>query len=276
MRHVKVLLLVGFLGLSAGCTLGPPLLGSLVKEPTPEAEAPPAPELPPGKAAQACLTTARACASKGYVREAIQEYRMARQINPDLPEVAWRLAVLYDQQGDFDRAEIEYRQALAVQPNNTELLNDMGYYHYRRGQPAEAEKYLRQALELNPGQKPAWGNLGMARRPGPGQRELRGVRSRGPAGPGPRQRRHPAGPCRSGGTGTPATAAGPGPGAELAASPGRAGPAGQEAGPERPFSGGRIPDRFHHPLSRPRSQIQAVIPIRWSRGVYSKCHKRPG
>ncbi len=162
MRHVKVLLLVGFLGLSAGCTLGPPLLGSLVKEPTPEAEAPPAPELPPGKAAQACLTTARACASKGYVREAIQEYRMARQINPDLPEVAWRLAVLYDQQGDFDRAEIEYRQALAAQPKNAELLNDMGYYHYRRGQPAEAEKYLRQALELNPGQKPAWGNLGMA------------------------------------------------------------------------------------------------------------------
>ncbi len=161
MRRIQTVLLFGLLGLSAGCNLGPPLAGPQARGPDLEAETPPAPELPPSQAAQACLTTAKALAGKGYIGEAIQEYKMARAINPHLPGLAWQLAVLYDKLGDFDRAEIEYQSALEAQPHNAELLNDVGYYHYRRGQPSEAEKYLRQALEQSPGQKNAWGNLGM-------------------------------------------------------------------------------------------------------------------
>src|ERR1700732_1386670 len=57
-------------------------------------------ELPPRKAAQACLVTARALEKKGFATEAILEYEKARQSDSSLKQVAWRLAVLYDRQGN--------------------------------------------------------------------------------------------------------------------------------------------------------------------------------
>src|SRR5207237_695250 len=66
---------------------------------------PPAPELPPAVAADACLAAAEALARDGHNTEAILEIERARQFNPKVQSrTAHRLAVLYDRKGDSARA----------------------------------------------------------------------------------------------------------------------------------------------------------------------------
>lgn len=119
-------------------------------------------ELPPQKAAEVCLATARELEKVGSEAEAILQYEKARQQDPKLTQVSRRLAVLYDRQCDYTHALAEYEQALKQTPKDADLLNDLGYCHYERGDWAEAEKYLRQAVALKPDHKRAWVNLGLA------------------------------------------------------------------------------------------------------------------
>ncbi len=124
-----------------------------------EAE-PPAPELPPKEAARACIACAEELERHASEPEAIAFYERARQHDPKC-HVSSRLAVLYDRQGDFQKAQEEYRKALKEAPRDADLLNDMGYGYYTRGRWAEAEKYLRQALLVKPDHAHATINLGM-------------------------------------------------------------------------------------------------------------------
>jgi len=125
-----------------------------------EAEPPPAPELPPKEAARACIACAEELEKHGKEVEAIIFYERARQHDPKC-RVSRRLAVLYDRQGDFQKAQEEYRKALKQTPHDPDLLNDMGYGYYSRGRWAEAEKYLRQALAIKPDHPYAIINLGL-------------------------------------------------------------------------------------------------------------------
>ncbi|MFN4260369.1 MAG: tetratricopeptide repeat protein [Gemmataceae bacterium] len=128
----------------------------LDRPPTPEPT-----ELPPDKAADACLATARALERQGHPAEAIAQYERARQFNPKLIQVSRRLAVLYDQVGAFDLALGEYKKALQHAPRDAALLNDVGYCHYQRGDLAEAEQWLRKAIAQDPKHTQAWINLGL-------------------------------------------------------------------------------------------------------------------
>jgi len=161
MLRSRALLMLGLLELVLGCTTHPKTDTSLVQPLGQEVTISPSGELAPAQAAKACLVTGKTLAGKGHDREAIQEYELARQKDPNLPDLAWRLAVLHDRQGNAARAEIEYRSALQSQPRNPDLLNDMGYFYYRNGQYQEAEKVVRAALEINSRHAQAWGNLGM-------------------------------------------------------------------------------------------------------------------
>jgi len=118
-------------------------------------------ELPTKQAAEACLTTARELEENGHHREAILLYERALTHRPNLPGVAHHLAVLYDLQGQPDRAAVEYRKALAQSPEDADLLNDAGYFHLRRNELGEAETHLRRAVEADPQHEQAWTNLGM-------------------------------------------------------------------------------------------------------------------
>jgi Tfp pilus assembly protein PilF len=106
------------------------------------------------------VAAAQALEKDGHEKEAILEYELARQQNPHLIGISWRLAVLHDRQGNLERARVEYQAALREQPHNVDLLNDVGVFHYQRQQPREAERYLRQALTADPEHKRAWVNLG--------------------------------------------------------------------------------------------------------------------
>jgi len=121
---------------------------------------PAATELNPQQAALLALAAAEALEKKGYTAEAIQQYENARVHDPQLKTVARRLAVLYDKQGDAQRAEAEYQRALNEQPGDAELLNDLGYFHYCHDRAKNAEAWLRNAIAIDPNCRCAWINLG--------------------------------------------------------------------------------------------------------------------
>lgn len=120
----------------------------------------PPPELPPKDAARACLACAEEMEKHGKEVQAIIFYEKARQ-NDRKVEVSRQLGVLYDRQGDFQKAQDEYQNALKKTPHDADLLNDMGYGYYSRGRWAEAEKYLRLALAAKPDHEHAIMNLGL-------------------------------------------------------------------------------------------------------------------
>jgi Tfp pilus assembly protein PilF len=117
-------------------------------------------DLNTGQTAQLCLQTAQSLEKQGYLTEAIRQYETARQYDPQVKTVSRRLAVLYDKQGDAQRAEAEYERALQEQSGDAELLNDLGYFHYRHDHLQIAENWLRNAVNVNPNLPCAWINLG--------------------------------------------------------------------------------------------------------------------
>jgi Tfp pilus assembly protein PilF len=146
-----------------GCTSGPmPVRPADTRPPAGEAGAGGKAELPPDRAAEACLATARAMVKQGHDAEALAEYERALQYKPGLArELTRHMAVLYDRLGDREHAESAYAQALQAAPKDADLLNDVGYFHYECGDPQRAEKDLRRALEIDPKHRRAWVNLGV-------------------------------------------------------------------------------------------------------------------
>jgi Tfp pilus assembly protein PilF len=161
-RHGPFLLPI-CLGLltSLGCNKWQCCLPQLIAPSHPASpSATPSAELNSNQSAQLCLQTAEALEKQGYAVEAIRQYESAREHDPNLKPVARRLAVLYDKQGDPQRAEAEYTRALQEQSGDAELLNDCGYFHYRHEHLQVAENWLRNAVTINPNLACAWINLG--------------------------------------------------------------------------------------------------------------------
>jgi Tfp pilus assembly protein PilF len=155
---------VGLLGLCGplGCQTVPLGLPSPVPVPTPLPAATHSKhDLPPAEAAKVCLAAAEELEKGGHYGQAIALYEKARQDYPGYATVSRRLAVLYDMQGNFTRAQEEYQKALELTPRDADLLNDVGYSWYCRGDWTQAENHLRQAVAANPGHKRAWVNLGL-------------------------------------------------------------------------------------------------------------------
>ena len=140
------------------------------------------PTLPDDEAERVCLKVAAEMGRNGHPREAIDELERARARDPKL-DVTHRLALLYEQAGDYARALAEYNKELAarhaeatawsrqlfgwitvstaaLKQSEANLYNDIGYCLYRKGDWAESAKYLRQALEADPRHATAWNNLG--------------------------------------------------------------------------------------------------------------------
>jgi tetratricopeptide (TPR) repeat protein len=117
--------------------------------------------LPAHERAQVCVETATLLEKQGKVADAIAFYEQARQLHPRVENLSWKLAVLYDQVGDFDSARQEYEKAYKARPRSADLCNDIGYSHYNRGNWKEAETWFRKAVDLDGSHERAWTHLGM-------------------------------------------------------------------------------------------------------------------
>ena len=115
---------------------------------------------PAEQSARVCVAAAEALAAGGHAAEAVAQYERARQIDPGV-KVARRLAVLYDREGQPEKALTEFRRALREGPRDAGLFNDLGYCYYRLGDYREAESWLRQAVAVNRACDRAWVNLGL-------------------------------------------------------------------------------------------------------------------
>jgi Tfp pilus assembly protein PilF len=119
------------------------------------------PNLTPQRTAKLALETAIEMEKSGHTKVAVEQYEKARQLDPNLTEVAHHLAVLYDRQGDFKQAAAEYKKTVEARPKDADVWNDLAYHYYQRGDWAQAEAALRNSLAVNPKHERAWINLGM-------------------------------------------------------------------------------------------------------------------
>lgn len=115
--------------------------------------------LSPRRRAETYAAGAAKLEQDGFPRDAAEQYAKARSVDPSLPGIAHRLAVLYDREENFEKAAPEYAAALAERPDDADVRNDYGYFRLRQGAFDEAERSLRQALELAPEHAAARGNL---------------------------------------------------------------------------------------------------------------------
>jgi tetratricopeptide (TPR) repeat protein len=111
--------------------------------------------------AESCVAAARKLERKRQVKPAIAKYEEARRLDPAAP-VAQSLALLYNRDGDVERARAEFARAREASPRDVELLTDMGCFAFEHGNYPEAEQLLRSALELKPGHERACVVLGLA------------------------------------------------------------------------------------------------------------------
>lgn len=118
-------------------------------------------ELSSEESAEVCTLTAREMEAHGKELAAIEQYERARAFERRRKGIAARLAVLYDRQGNHERAAAEYDLALREEPRNADLWNDYAYFQFERAQFAEAEKSARRSVELDREHKRAWVNLGL-------------------------------------------------------------------------------------------------------------------
>lgn len=103
----------------------------------------------------------------GYVLErqgsywlAIEEYKKALDINPNLAYIHIAIGKNHLTVGDFDTAMRSFEEAAEVDPDNAEAYYRMGRSYYEIGEHGEAQEYLKQATELGPEFGPAFGYLG--------------------------------------------------------------------------------------------------------------------
>ncbi|MEH2285556.1 MAG: tetratricopeptide repeat protein [Nostoc sp.] len=84
----------------------------------------------------------------GDLKTAINYYRQAIALNPDLPEVYYNLGKILQQQGQWSEAIASYHQALKLNPQNWEIYSRLGQVYQSQNQIAEAISVYRQGLTL--------------------------------------------------------------------------------------------------------------------------------
>ena len=86
----------------------------------------------------------------GNFDDAINSYRKAISINPDMPQLHFGLAHALDRSGRLSEAESSFKTALQLQPGNLQAVLKLGIICYSQSRLSEAEHYFTQALDINP------------------------------------------------------------------------------------------------------------------------------
>ncbi len=143
------------------------------------------------------IALAKLYASRGLPELALEHYRLAAELNPDVPVLTLMLAkslreanelpeasravalfvarhpkeswelrslqgILEDEQGRIKQGEAAYRAALAIDASQTSVHNNLGYNLLLQGHAEAAADEFRKAIALDPHSAIAHNNLGTA------------------------------------------------------------------------------------------------------------------
>jgi tetratricopeptide (TPR) repeat protein len=116
------------------------------------------------KSAQVHQVMAHELARQGQTKEAIENYKIALQLDPRLPGLHFELAELMNtsaEAGGPEEAEKEYKAALEVNPADEKSECRLGNIAAQRGALEEAQQHYSRALQLQPDDTDA--NVGLAK-----------------------------------------------------------------------------------------------------------------
>jgi tetratricopeptide (TPR) repeat protein len=116
------------------------------------------------KSAQVHQMMAHELARQGQTKEAIENYKIALQLDPKLPGLHFELAELMNTSsaaGGPEEAEKEYKAALEVNPSDEKSECRLGDNAAQRGALEEAQQHYERALQLQPDDTDA--NVGLAK-----------------------------------------------------------------------------------------------------------------
>ncbi|MCA9804858.1 MAG: tetratricopeptide repeat protein [Cyanobacteria bacterium HKST-UBA02] len=130
------------------------------QEQAPAQAAAPAEETP--KDAVACYNRAIKLHLSGKLDQAIEEYGMALQANPELGQAHCNLGLIYNQQHRYDEAIAEFRKALAINPQDAITYNGIGAALRAKNDLDGAIKNWQTAISLKDDLATAHYNLGAA------------------------------------------------------------------------------------------------------------------
>jgi Tfp pilus assembly protein PilF len=82
--------------------------------------------------------------------EAIAEFDHARKSEPERAFPLWSLANIYEDRGDWAKAEQLYASALEREPDDVVANMNFGRMLKKKGEPGIAKLYLERALLLDP------------------------------------------------------------------------------------------------------------------------------
>jgi tetratricopeptide (TPR) repeat protein len=96
---------------------------------------------------------------QGRTDEAMSQFQLALDINPQCPQAAYGMGNALMLKGDTDRAIAEYQTAIQAQPDHYKAYNNLGNAFMHIGKVAEAISCFKKALEIQPGSATAQKNL---------------------------------------------------------------------------------------------------------------------
>ena len=98
----------------------------------------------------------------GKHEEAIESYKQALRIKPDLAEAHNNLGLAYVKSGNYQEAIESLKQALLIAPDYAGVHMNLGIAYRKLGMYQEAIEYSKQAIRINPDYADAHYGLGLA------------------------------------------------------------------------------------------------------------------
>jgi tetratricopeptide (TPR) repeat protein/thiol-disulfide isomerase/thioredoxin len=106
------------------------------------------------------FTYGAAYSQAGYFDQAIREFTLALETDPDYAEAHYNLGTLYLKQGKPDEARRHLLRTLELRPEYPDALNNLGLLAAQAGEDADAIRYFQEAIRQRPDYALALYNLG--------------------------------------------------------------------------------------------------------------------
>ena len=97
----------------------------------------------------------------GLHKKAIEAYKQAIRIKPDIAEAHYNLGVAYGELGMYREAMEAFKQAIRIKPDDAEAHYNLGVIYSKSGMYREAMEAFNQAIRIKPDYAKAHYNLGI-------------------------------------------------------------------------------------------------------------------